>query len=166
MNRKYDAARFYESVELLRTHFDRPAVTTDMIAGFPGETEEEFSQSLDFIQRCAFSAMHIFPYSRRPGTPAAAMPGQVPKTVREDRAARAAVLAARMEQAYLSQFAGQTAEVLFEEARDGLWWGHTARYCRVGVRSGESLHNRLCQVSVTGVGDGCLEGELLNLENR
>ncbi|MCI9170776.1 MAG: tRNA (N(6)-L-threonylcarbamoyladenosine(37)-C(2))-methylthiotransferase MtaB [Lawsonibacter sp.] len=166
MNRKYDTARFYESVSLLRKRFDAPAVTTDMIVGFPGETEEEFSQSLDFIRRCAFSAMHIFPYSRRPGTPAASMPGQTVKAVREERAGRAAVIAGGMERDYLSQFVGQTVEVLFEEERDGLWRGHTTRYCRVEVRSEEPLHNRLRQVSVTGVGDGYLEGELLNLENR
>ena len=166
MNRKYDTARFYESVSLLRKRFDAPAVTTDMIVGFPGETEEEFSQSLDFIRRCAFSAMHIFPYSRRPGTPAASMPGQTVKAVREERAGRAAVIAGGMERDYLSQFVGQTVEVLFEEERDGLWRGHTTRHCRVEVRSEEPLHNRLRQVSVTGVGDGYLEGELLNLENR
>ena len=166
MNRKYDTARFMESVSLLREHFDAPADTTDMIVGFPGETEEEFSQSLDFIQRCAFAAMHIFPYSKRPGTPAASMPEQVPNAVKEERARRAGSIAARMEQDYLSQFVGQAVEVLFEEERDGLWRGRTARYCEVRVRSGESLHNRLCQVSVTGVGDGCLEGEILNLENR
>ncbi|MCI8676763.1 MAG: tRNA (N(6)-L-threonylcarbamoyladenosine(37)-C(2))-methylthiotransferase MtaB [Lawsonibacter sp.] len=165
MNRKYDTARFYESVDLLRKHFDRPAVTTDMIVGFPGETEEEFAQSLEFIRRCAFAAMHIFPYSRRPGTPAAAMPGQVPKAVKEERAGRAAEIAAGMEQDYLSRFAGQTMEVLFEEERDGLWRGHTTRYCEVRVRSGENLHNQLRQVSVTGVGEGYLEGELLNFGN-
>ena len=165
MNRKYDTARFYESVDLLRKHFDCPAVTTDMIVGFPGETEEEFAQSLEFIRRCAFAAMHIFPYSRRPGTPAAAMPGQVPKTAKEERAGRAAEIAAGMEQDYLSRFVGQTMEVLFEEERDGLWRGHTTRYCEVRVRSGENLHNQLRQVSVTGVGEGYLEGELLNFGN-
>ena len=165
MNRKYDTARFYESVDLLRKHFDRPAVTTDMIVGFPGETEEEFAQSLDFIRRCGFAAMHIFPYSRRPGTPAAAMPGQVTKTAKEERAGRAAEIAAGMEQDYLSRFAGQAMEVLFEEERDGLWRGHTTRYCEVRVRSGENLHNQLRQVSVTGVGEGYLEGELLNFGN-
>ena len=165
MNRKYDTARFYESVDLLRKHFDCPAVTTDMIVGFPVETEEEFAQSLEFIRRCAFAAMHIFPYSRRPGTPAAAMPGQVPKAVKEERAGRAAEIAAGMEQDYLSRFAGQTMEVLFEEERDGLWRGHTTRYCEVRVRSGENLHNQLRQVSVTGVGEGYLEGELLNFGN-
>lgn len=166
MNRKYGTARFFESVSLLRRHFDAPAVTTDMIVGFPGETGGEFEQSLDFIQQCAFAAMHIFPYSRRPGTPAAAMPGQVLNAVKEERARRAGEIAAGMERDYLSRFAGQRVEVLFEEERDGLWRGHTARYSEVRVKSGENLHNRLCRVSVTGVGDGYLEGEILNLENR
>lgn len=166
MNRKYDTARFFESVSLLRKHFRDPAVTTDMIVGFPGETEEEFSQSLDFIQRCAFAAMHIFPYSKRPGTPAASMPGQVLRAVKEERAGRAAEIAAEMELDHLSRFAGQAVEVLFEEERDSLWRGHTTRYSEVRVRSGENLHNQLRQVSVTGAGDGYLEGEILNLENR
>ena len=166
MNRKYDTARFFESVGLLREHFQRPAITTDMIVGFPGETEAEFVQSLDFIRRCAFAAMHIFPYSKRPGTPAAAMPDQVPRAVKEERAHRAAEIAARIEEDYLSQFAGQTEQVLFEEEREGLWRGHTTRYCEVRVSSGKDLHNRLCRVSVTGVRDGYLEGEILNFENR
>ena len=164
MNRKYDTARFFESVCLLREHFQRPAITTDMIVGFPGETEAEFVQSLDFIRRCAFAAMHIFPYSKRPGTPAAAMPNQVPRGVKEERAREAAEEAARMEHSYLEQWDRVT--VLFEEERDGLWRGHTTRYCEVRVPSGENLHNQLRQVSVTGVGDGFLEGEILNFENR
>ena len=160
MNRRYDTARFFESVRLLREHFQKPAVTTDMIVGFPGETEEEFVQSLDFIQRCAFSAMHIFPYSKRPGTPAAAMPHQVPRAVKEERARRAAEAAARMEQCYLEQW--EEVEVLFEEERDGLWWGRTTRYSRVGAESGENLHNQLRQAAVTGVERGWLRGRLIN----
>ena len=101
MNRKYDAERYYQSVELLREYFDRPGITTDLIVGFPGETEEEFQETLAFVEKCAFSAMHIFPYSRRAGTPAAAMPGQVPNVVKEERAHRAGELARRLEEAYL-----------------------------------------------------------------
>ena len=163
MNRKYDTARFFESVCLLREHFQSPAITTDMIVGFPGETEAEFVQSLDFIRRCAFAAMHIFPYSKRPGTPAASMPNQVPRGVKEERAREAAEEAARMEHSYLEQWDRVT--VLFEEERDGLWRGHTTRYCEVRVPSGENLHNQLRQVSVTGIGEGYLEGELLNFGN-
>ncbi len=158
MNRKYDTARFLESVELLRGHFDRPAITTDLIVGFPGESEEEFAQTLAFLRRCAFSAMHIFPYSKRPGTPAASMPDQVPNAVKEARAKEAAELAAGMERHYLEQW--NRVEVLFEEEKDGLWWGHTTRYCRVGVRSADNLHNRLRQVEVTGVEGSALLGTL------
>ncbi len=158
MNRKYDTARFLESVELLRGHFHRPAVTTDLIVGFPGESEAEFAQTLAFLRRCAFSAMHIFPYSKRPGTPAASMPDQAPNAVKEARAKEAAELAAGMERRYLEQW--QRVEVLFEEEKDGLWWGHTTRYCRVGVRSEDNLHNRLRQVEVTGVEGSALLGEL------
>ncbi len=158
MNRKYDTARFEQSVGLLRRHFREPAVTTDLIVGFPGETEEEFSRSLEFIRRMAFAAMHIFPYSRRPDTPAASMPDQLPNAVKEARAKEAAELAAQMERRYLGQW--KRVEVLFEEEKDGLWWGHTTRYCRVGVKSMEPLHNQLRQVAVTGVEGSALLGEL------
>ena len=146
MNRKYDSARYYESVQLLREVYDRPGITTDLIVGFPGETEEEFSQTLDFIQKCAFSAMHIFPYSRRPGTPAAKMPGQVPNAEKEARCRRAAQVAQKMEEDYLDSFLGQEVPVLFEEEREGFWRGHTTRYVQVAAQSGEDLHNRLCTV--------------------
>lgn len=160
MNRKYDTARYYESVALLRRYFDAPAITTDLIVGFPGETEEEFVQTLDFIQKCAFSAMHIFPYSKRPGTPAAKMPGQVLKSVKEERAHRAAQVAQAMERAYLDQFVGQTLEVLFEQQRDGAWQGYTTRYTEVAAESGENLHNQLRNVDISGVDGGCLRGNL------
>ena len=161
MNRKYDSARYYESVKLLREHFDRPGITTDLIVGFPGETEEEFAQTLDFIQKCAFSAMHIFPYSRRPGTPADKMPGQLLNAVKEDRAHRAAALAAEMEQAYLEQFVGEELPVLFEEQRDGLWRGYTTRYTEVTVESGENLHNCLRPVTLECVEGTALRGTLV-----
>ena len=162
MNRKYDTARYYKSVELLWKHFCCPAITTDLIVGFPGETDEEFYQSLDFIQKSAFSAMHIFPYSKRPGTPAADMPGQVPKAVKEERAREAAEAAAQMERKYLEKWLGQSLPVLFEEEKDGLWWGHTVRYSRVGAASGENLHNQLREVRITAVKPDWLLGELLN----
>ena len=160
MNRKYDTARFSQSVELLRQHFDRPGITTDLIAGFPGETEDEFQQTLAFLRRCAFSAMHIFPYSRRPGTPAAAMPGQVPNAEKEERAHRAAAAAAEMERAYLEQWVGETLPVLFEEERDGLWRGYTTRYTEVRVDSGENLHNQLRPVRLERAQASCLTGVL------
>ncbi len=160
MNRKYDTARYLESVELLRAHFENPGVTTDLITGFPGETEEEFAQTLAFLRKCAFSAMHVFPYSRRPGTPAASMPDQVPKEIKEARAARAIALAAEMERAWLEGQVGSALPVLFEEERDGLWRGHAPNYAEVRV-PGADLHNRLRQVAIEGVEAGALTGRLL-----
>ena len=159
MNRKYDTARFYESVSLLRQYFDRPAVTTDLITGFPGETEEEFAQTLAFIEKCGFAAMHIFPYSVRPGTKAAAMPDQCTAAVKERRAARAAEVAERMKQAYLRGCVGQTYPVLFEQEKGGLYVGHAPNYCQVGVR-GEDLHNAVRNVKIEAVDGDMLIGEL------
>lgn len=159
MNRKYDTARFYESVSLLRQYFDRPAITTDLITGFPGETEEEFAQTLAFIEKCGFAAMHIFPYSVRPGTKAAAMPDQCTAAVKERRAARAAETAERMKQAYLRGCVGQTYPVLFEQEKNGLYVGHAPNYCQVGVR-GEDLHNRIHDVRIVEVTEDMLTGEL------
>ena len=161
MNRKYDSNRYYESVKFLHEVYDRPAITTDLIVGFPGETEEEFQQTLDFIQKCAFSAMHIFPYSKRPGPPAAKLPGQVLNAVKEDRAHRAAQIARTMQDAYLDSWVGETVPVLFEEERDGLWRGHTTRYCEVTVQSAQPLHNQLRQVRLTGRDGGALQGVLV-----
>ena len=159
MNRKYDTARFYESVSLLRQYFDRPAVTTDLITGFPGETEEEFAQTLAFIEKCGFAAMHIFPYSVRPGTKAAAMPDQCTAAVKERRAARAAETAERMKQAYLHGCVGQTYPVLFEQEKGGLYVGHAPNYCQVGVR-GEDLHNAVRNVKIEAMDGDMLIGEL------
>ena len=159
MNRKYDTARFYESVSLLRQYFDRPAITTDLITGFPGETEEEFAQTLAFIERCGFAAMHIFPYSVRPGTKAAAMPDQCTAAVKERRAARAAETAERMKQAYLLGCVGQTYPVLFEQEKNGLYVGHAPNYCQVGVR-GEDLHNKIYGVRIVEFTEDMLTGEL------
>ena len=161
MNRKYDSNRYYESVKFLHQVYDRPAITTDLIVGFPGETEEEFQQTLDFIQKCAFSAMHIFPYSKRPGTPAAKLPGQVLNAVKEERAHRAAQIARTMQDAYLDRWVGETVPVLFEEEREGLWRGHTTRYCEVAVQSAQPLHNQLRQVRITGRDGGALQGVLV-----
>ena len=164
MNRKYSAARFYESVALLRRYFDAPAVTTDMIVGFPGETEEEFGQSLDLIRRCAFAAMHIFPYSKRPGTPAAEME-QTPKAVKEARAARAAAVAEEMHRAYLESCVGQVYDVLYEQPADGLYQGHAPNYMLTAV-PGADLHNRTLPTRIVGVENGVLRGKLVECSGK
>ena len=159
MNRKYDTARYLESVALLNQYFDRPAVTTDLITGFPEETEEEFRQTLDFLLRCGFAQMHIFPYSIRPGTPAADM-RQVPKAVKEERAHRAAVAAAELHQAYLAACVGAVYPVLFEQPRDGKYFGHAPNYMEV-LAEGADLHNEIRNVKITGTDGESLLGEIL-----
>ena len=154
MNRKYDTARYYESVRLLREYFPDPGITTDLITGFPGETEDEFARTLAFAEGCAFAAMHVFPYSRRPGTPADTMPDQVPREEKEARARRAIALAAALERRWLGRQVGRTLPVLFEEEKGGLWQGHAPNYALVRAQ-GENLHNALADVKITGAeGDG------------
>ena len=157
MNRKYDTARYYESVRLLNEYFPGCAVTTDLIVGFPGESEASFEESLAFIRKCALTKVHIFPYSRREGTPADKMPDQVPKAVKEARAARAAAVAAELEAAFHSALIGTVQEVLFEQPEDGLYAGHAPNYAKVYVRSDEALRNRTCRVRIT---EPCREGVL------
>ena len=147
MKRKYDTARYLESVELLYRYFPGCAVTTDMIVAFPGETEEEFQESLAFIQKCRFADMHIFPYSRRPGTPADKMPGQHSNAVKEDRSRRAIAVAEAMNKAYREAMIGTKQEVLFEEEQDGLFAGHAPNYMKIYVK-GKDLHNKILTVSV------------------
>ena len=160
MNRRYDAARYLESVALLRAYFSGVAVTTDLITGFPGETEEEFEKTLAFLRRCAFAQIHVFPYSIRPGTRAAAME-QVPKSVKEARAARAGQVAAELHEKYLRSCVGQTFPVLFEQAgEDGCFVGHAPNYMEVAA-AGENLHNCLRSVRITGVDGSVLKGEIL-----
>ena len=159
MNRRYDTERFYKSVTLLREFFPGVAITTDLITGFPGETEEEFQKTLDFIRRCEFAQIHVFPYSVRPGTRAAAME-QLPKSVKEERAARAGEVAAQLHEQYLQSCVGQVYPVLFEQpGREGEFTGHAPNYMEV-TAPGEDLHNCLRPVRIIGVKGTILKGEI------
>ena len=148
MRRKYDTARYLQSVRLLRQWFPGCAVTTDLIVGFPGETEAELEDSLAFARECGFAAMHVFPYSRRPGTPADAMPNQVPKAVKAERAARASSVAEELRRQYDTALIGSVQEVLFEQTEDGFFTGHAKNYVKVYAR-GSGLHNVVKQVRIT-----------------
>ena len=159
MNRRYDTERYDRSVALLRQYFPGMAITTDLIVGFPGETEEEFEKTLDFIRRCGFAQIHVFPYSIRPGTRAAAME-QVPKSVKEERAARAGAIAAALHEEYLQSCVGKTFPVLFEQpGAPGFYTGHAPNYMEVEA-PGKNLHNCLRPVRITGVEGTLLKGEI------
>ena len=160
MGRKYDTARFLESCRLLRESFPDCAVTTDLIVGFPGETEAEFETTLAFLRQAEFAAMHIFPYSRRTGTPAAKMPGQIPGAEKERRAARAGAVEAELRRAYRERFVGKTLPVLFEQQDGrGLWTGHAPNYIPVAAE-GEDLRNQIRDVEITGQETEGLRGRL------
>ena len=159
MGRKYNTARYLESVELLKKAFPGCAITTDMIVAFPGETEEEFQESLAFIRRCAFADMHIFPYSRRPGTPADKMSGQLPNAVKEARSRRAIEVAEEMAEDYRKSLVGTTQQVLFEEADGDYDTGHAPNYMKVYVPS-TGLHNEVRSVQITGSFKDGLLGEI------
>ena len=160
MNRKYDTKRYLESVELLNRYFDRPAITTDLITGFPEETEEEFEKTLAFIKECAFAQMHIFPYSIRPGTPAAKMK-QNHKSVKEERARRATAVAAAMHETYLNDCVGAVYPVLFEQEKGEWFSGHAPNYMEVLVKGGAELHNEVKSVRITHTDGQALYGEIM-----
>lgn len=160
MNRKYDTGRFFAAAELLRKSFPGCAVTADLIAGFPGETEADHAATLAFLRKCGFSAMHIFPYSVRPDTKAAAMPGQLPKAEKARRAREAQTLAAEMEREYLASQVGRTLSVLFETESGGLWSGHSENYCLVQAE-GTNLHGELRQVLILSAGNDALMGKII-----
>lgn len=162
MNRRYTTREFERGVTLLRESFADCSVTTDLIAGFPGETEKEFNAALDFTRRMRFSGAHIFVYSRREGTPAAQMPGQVPEPVKKQRARILAGVEAESRRAYRSAFEGRILPVLFESAvADGVYEGLTAHHIPVRVRSDEPLTNRELPVLMGRPGQRACEGTLV-----
>ena len=158
MNRKYDTAFFLERTRLLRRYFPGCALTCDLITGFPGETEEDQRQTLAFIEKCAFADMHIFPYSRRPGTPADRMPDQCTNAVKASRAHEAQAVAARMHRAYLEENLGRILPVLFETSEEGSV-GHSDSYVLVKVPE-RDLQGQLRDVRVTGIDGERLTGVL------
>ncbi len=152
MNRRYTAEEYYEKCELLREVFDHPALTTDVIVGFPGETEEEFRESKAFLEKVNFYETHIFKYSRRQGTKAAEMKDQVAEPVKTERSNQLIALGKVNKKAFEDRLIGQTVEVLMEEEiqRDGETWqiGHTREYVKVGRKTEENLANQLINVEI------------------
>lgn len=152
MNRRYTAEEYYEKCQLLRKYFHNPALTTDVIVGFPGETEEEFAESKAFVDKVDFYETHIFKYSRREGTKAAAMENQVPDQIKTRRSAELLELNRKKQAAYEEKLVGTTQEVLIEEkvVRDGEEFqvGHTKEYVKIGVKNPNNLTNQLVNVEI------------------
>ncbi len=160
MNRKYTPEQYLDTLERIRRAMPDCSVTTDMICGFPEETEEEFAQSTDFARTAAFARIHVFPYSERRGTVAAGMP-QVPHQVREDRAARLGRVGEELREKFERGFIGKTVAVLFEQTRNGMAEGFSKNYIRVYVPSSEDLTGGIMQVKITDFRDGRSIGEII-----
>jgi len=161
MNRKYDTAFFLSTTELLRRYFPGCALTGDLIAGFPGETEEDHAETLDFLRRCAFSELHVFPYSRRPGTPADKLPGQLTSAVKNRRAHEAKAVSNETGRAFRAAGIGETLDVLFETGDGKGSLGHSDTYLLVRVRE-PGLHGQVRPVRILSAEeDGTLSGELV-----
>ena len=160
MNRHYTAAEYKTACDLLRQYMPLCGLTTDLIVGFPGETEEDFAESLRFVERCGLGKVHVFPYSRRQGTRAATMSGQLSQAVKAARSQQAIAVCTALERRDLEARVGRTYEVLFEQEEDGFFTGHIPEYCLVKVK-GEHLHNQVLPVKITGVDGETLLGEVI-----
>ena len=160
MNRRYTTGEYYKSVEALREAFHEPAITTDVIVGFPGETEEEFARTKEFLEKVRFYEMHVFKYSRRAGTAAASMPDQVPEPMKAQRSGQLLDMEKQQSEAFRRRYIGRTVEVLLEEERrmEGRTYciGHTKDYVKVAVDTTERTEkdgiavNGLAEVRVRG----------------
>ena len=152
MNRKYTAEEYYEKCELLRKYFEHPALTTDVIVGFPGETEEEFQQSMSFVDKVNFYETHIFKYSKREGTKAAVMPDHVPEQVKTVRSNQLLALNEKKQKEFEQYYLGKSVEVLMEEEieKEGKYFqtGHTKEYIRIAIESEENWQNKLVNVKI------------------
>lgn len=164
MNRHYTAAEYKDGVDRLRKYFDAPAITTDVIVGFPGETDEEFARTEAFLRETGFFEMHIFPYSAREGTVAAKMKGQVPGEIKKSRSRRLLELEKEQSVQYRRQFVGCEETVLFEETKviggQPYQVGHTARYVKAAKKTDDDLAGRMVQGRITGM----LNEEVLLME--
>lgn len=154
MNRKYNTAEYKAGCDILRKYFNSPAITTDVIVGFPDETEEEFSQTVEFLKDIRFFEMHVFKYSRRKGTVADRMPNQVSDNVKNERSDVLIALNERMSDEYRDSFVDCTTTVLFEEPivvnGEEYFVGHTKTYVKVAVKTADNLENQIMDVKITG----------------
>jgi threonylcarbamoyladenosine tRNA methylthiotransferase MtaB len=150
MNRRYTPEEYEKKVRLLRKYFDNPAFTTDIIVGFPGETDKEFEETLEFVQRIGFSAIHVFKYSKRAGTKAAEMKDQIPEYIKHQRSNMLISAAKQMSKDYREMFVGRIEKVLIEEEESidqrRYYIGHNERYLKLALEIGEGMDNLINRI--------------------
>ena len=162
MNRKYTTKEYAKSVEDLRALWPDVALTTDIIVGFPGESDEEFEETLEFVKRVQLAQIHIFPFSPREGTPAAKMKQQISPEVKEKREKQLAAVEKALREAFMKQAIGREMDVLFEKHHEGYVAGYTSNYLRVQVRGDKALENTIHTVKIEKLLDGhTLYGQLV-----
>lgn len=162
MNRKYTAEEYEKSVDLLRKYFDNPAIATDIMVGFPGESDEEFIESLAFAEKIHFADAHVFAYSNRKGTKADKFENQIDGRIKEKRSKILTECIKKMHGEYIDALKNTTAEVLFEKRQhDGMFEGHMTNYTKVHVKSENDISNQILKVKITGTGDGIAYGEIV-----
>ncbi|WP_313526488.1 tRNA (N(6)-L-threonylcarbamoyladenosine(37)-C(2))-methylthiotransferase MtaB [Anaerotignum sp.] len=156
MNRKYDTEKYRQAAALLRKYLPEVALTTDIIVGFPGETEEDYQECYDFAKEIGFSKIHVFPYSPKKGTPAAERKDQLPNTVKAERSHKLLALSDEMSADFIQNYVGKTVEVLYEKPLgEGMFEGHTSNYIKVHGKSLEDVSNRIVKTRITHI-----EGEI------
>lgn len=164
MNRKYDTEKYRRAVQILRQYMPSAAITTDMIVGFPAETEQDFLQSFDFAKEMAFAKIHVFAYSPKKGTPAAVMPQQIPNNVKSQRSQKLIALSDEMAQTFLSSFVGQEMDVLYEkQIEKNVYEGHTSNYIKVQASSNQNLINTIQKTTITNQYNEMLRGIVTKL---
>lgn len=162
MNRKYDAAGYERAVEILRKYFPNVAITTDIIAGFPDETDEDFEKSLEFAKKIGFAKIHAFPYSPKRGTPAAVMPNQILNAVKNERTSRLIEASDRMADEFIKSFEGRVMPVLYErEIEHNIYEGYTTNYIRVLSESSENIKNKILNTEIVSSEDEKAIGRIL-----
>ncbi len=162
MRRRYNTEMYLEAAANLRAVFPHAALTTDILTGFPGETVEEFEETVEIIRKVGFSRIHVFPYSPRPGTPASEMPGQLTDTVKQDRCRRLIRLGQTIARQWLETWVGRESELLPEEMVDGCWEGYTPEYIRIRLRPEDAcISGHPCRIRITDIRNGYADAEII-----
>lgn len=161
MNRKYDRQTYLDKLSLIKSYYPNVGLTTDIIVGFPGETDEDFEESMRMVDQAKFSKVHIFRYSPRKGTPAAGFKGQVSGKVKKDRSEDLRIRAQKVEEEFLDGQVGKVLSVLFEEGEDGYYIGHSTNYLKVMVQASKNLEGQINDVIIRSRKENFLLGEIL-----
>jgi threonylcarbamoyladenosine tRNA methylthiotransferase MtaB len=166
MGRRYTSEQYYEAVERIKNAYPDGAITTDIIVGFPGESDEHFAESMAFVKKCRLAKIHVFPYSPKNGTPAAKRKDQIDAEVKAERAREMGELSDELQHSFMADMVGKTVPVLFErevKKGEGIYEGLTTNYVRVLAKADEDIHNRILEVKITAVNDGeaAVDGEIV-----